>query len=100
MEKLPDKDPELWEIANKRASFKTHVMVFAVVNLMLWVIWLFIRSPLPWPLFVSIGWGIGLAQHYQEAYQSEKSFAEKEYEKLLEEKEERNFFREKRYKDQ
>ena len=30
------KDPALWELAQKRASFKTHAMSYIIVNLFLW----------------------------------------------------------------
>ena len=35
------KDPILWEIARKRASFKTHAITYVIVNLFLWGIWYF-----------------------------------------------------------
>ena len=30
------KDPVLWEIAQKRASFKTHAVTYIIVNAFLW----------------------------------------------------------------
>ena len=67
------KDPELWEIAKKRASFKTHLITYVLVNAFLWALWFFTRSNAhapgyPWPIWTTLGWGIGLAMHYASAY--------------------------------
>ena len=74
------KDPVLWEIAQKRASFKKHLVSYVIVNGFLWAIWLFtshhyedvnitnIRwGHFPWPVWPTLGWGIGLAFHYSDA---------------------------------
>lgn len=90
------KDPELWRIAQRRVSFKNHALVYLVVNAFLWALWFFndgnydrfdrgfIR---PWPLFTSLGWGIGLVFHFIGAYVSPGiNSAEREYEKLQQKK--------------
>lgn len=84
------KDPILWEIAQKRASFKNHAIVYAVINIFLWGMWFFNQknydSGYPWPLFTTIGWGIGLTFHFLGAYVFPKANSvEKEYEKLTRE---------------
>lgn len=86
------KDPILWEIAQKRASFKKHLMTYLVMNAFFWAIWFlsggFSRVfnghwGLPWPVWPALGWGIGLAFHYMDAYVTPKSNSvEQEYEKL------------------
>ena len=85
------RDPQLWEIAKRRASFKTHLGTYIVVNGFLWVIWFFTTSGnnvytsrLPWPMWSTFGWGIGLIFHYLGAYVYPKqNSVEKEYEKLI-----------------
>ena len=32
----PDRDPHLWEIAQRRAGFKSHLATYIVVNIFLW----------------------------------------------------------------
>ncbi len=91
-----DKDPHLWDIAKKRASFKGHLASYVIVNGFLWALWYFggdhdlgdLRfSPAPWPIWPMLGWGIGLAFHYMGAYVYPKSnSAEDEYQKLLKER--------------
>lgn len=89
------KDPELWEIAQKRASFKSHAITYVIVNTFLWGIWYFSSRQgdfsfetinwgnLPWPAWSTLGWGIGLAFHFAGAYIFPKANSvEKEYEKL------------------
>lgn len=80
----------LWRKAKKRASFKMHLMSYAVVNTGLWLIWAFSTLPytgmdtIPWPVFPMLGWGIGLVMHGIGAYgtMDENSMAQREYEKL------------------
>jgi len=86
----PDKDPQLWHTAQRRASFKYHLGTYIVVNAFFWVIWYFTREKYsdqdygwPWPIWPMIGWGIGLLFHFFGAYVYPKSNAvEREYEKL------------------
>lgn len=93
MEIIDGKDPELWKIAKKRASFKKHLFTYTVINLFLWAIWYIghgghYHGGWPWPLWVTLGWGIGLAFDYFDSYHNEKSdLAEREYEKLKKERE-------------
>ena len=89
------KDPVLWEIAQKRASFKSHALTYIIVNGFFWCIWFFSGNQheievenfrwghFPWPVWPMIGWGIGLAFHFAGAYIfPEANSVEREYEKL------------------
>ena len=87
------KDPHLWEIAKRRASFKYHLATYIVINLFLWAIWFFtgdgddIRHKYPWPIWSTLGWGVGLLFHFLGAYVfSRDNSAEREYEKLIRKK--------------
>lgn len=83
-----DKDPKLWEIAQKRASFKTNLITYLVVNAFLWILWYIsdgreYNNGLPWPIWPTLGWGVGIVFHYFGAYvYPEANSAEREYEKL------------------
>lgn len=89
----PDRDPQLWELAKRRASFKSHLATYFAVNTFLWILWYFTNrhnthDGIPWPIWPTIGWGIGLAMHYIGAYILPNSGSvEKEYEKLKRQKE-------------
>jgi hypothetical protein len=83
------KDQRLWQIAKKRAAFKQNLFSYVFVNVVLWVIWWFTqKSPTgdrwPWPLWVTLIWGLFLVLNYFEAYTGgdKHSMAEEEYEKL------------------
>lgn len=84
------KDPE-WEIAKKRVQFRFHVYSYLAVNAFLWGVWLisnlrrseFSSWEFPWPIYVMLGWGIGLFFHYLNSYSLVGTRAvEEEYKKL------------------
>lgn len=85
------KDPQLWQLAKRRSSFKGHFATYVIIIASFWAIWFFSGgnsySGLPWPVWPTFGWGIGIAFHYIGAYASPKYDAtEKEYEKLIQQK--------------
>jgi len=84
------KDPALWDIAKKRASFKHNLSSYLIMSVVFWIIWYFTggktydSNHLPWPVWPMLGWGIGVLFHYRSAYVSPVSNAvDKEYEKLM-----------------
>jgi 2TM domain-containing protein len=89
METTQSKDGKLWKMAKKRAEFKRHLLIYVIVNVFLWGVWL-VTSIINthfgfiWPVWVSLGWGIGLAFNYFRAYTGfADSMTEKEYQKLV-----------------
>ncbi len=79
------RDEQLWQIAKARAGFKWGVLSYIVVNAFLVAIWLFNRENHPyfWPVWPMLGWGVGLAFQYFQAYHGNKFLnAANEYEKL------------------
>jgi hypothetical protein len=94
-QRIPDtadpKDRDLWEIAQKRAGFKSHFLSYITVNAFLWILWLLTGaktygSGIPWPVWPTLGWGIGIVSHYLGAYVYPKNNSvEREYEKLKQE---------------
>jgi fatty acid desaturase len=83
-----EKDPRLWAIAKKRAGFKRDLVYFFVINAFMWIIWLLTGaktggSGIPWPVWSTVGWGIGMIIYYFSAFRfPEENATEKEYEKL------------------
>lgn len=80
------KDSELWQIANRRAAFKKSFAVYIIVNAFLWCIWYFTdasHNGIPWPIWPTLGWGIGITFKYSEAYLSNgRNTVDAQYEKL------------------
>lgn len=86
------KDPELWKLAEKRAAFRTHALIYFIMNILFWTIWYISlkNNPnppariheIPWPVWPLLGWGIALFFNYRAAYKNNNSMAEKEYNKL------------------
>lgn len=83
------KDPYLWHLAQRRASFKRHFATYVLLNIFFWVLWSVTHDRsdadgLPWPVWPMLGWGIGLAFHYASAYLATRDDSvEREYSKLV-----------------
>lgn len=52
----------------KKADFRVHLLVFALVNAMVVAIWLMTGSGFFWPIFLIAGWGVGLVMHAWDVY--------------------------------
>lgn len=84
-------DEELRKKAKERAEekmgFYIHFAVYIMVNILLYSIWWINNGPNthPWPIWATIGWGIGLVAHFMGAIAApgfQERLTEKEYEKL------------------
>lgn len=76
-------DKQLHELARKRVDFRRHLIVYLVINGILWTIWWLTGSGYPWPIWPTAGWGIGLIFHYVFDYRASKFLSEdEEYERL------------------
>jgi hypothetical protein len=56
----------------KRRDFKTHAFIYLTINLLVWAIWTVIGLStgawFPWPVFITAGWGIGVAANAWDVY--------------------------------
>jgi hypothetical protein len=52
----------------KRRDFRNHLVAYVIVNAFLVVIWYFTGRGYFWPMWVMIGWGIGLAFNAWDVY--------------------------------
>ena len=85
MENEQKRDEVLWQVANRRATFKRSFITYLVVNAFLIGVWYFTSGPNSyfWPIWPILGWGIGILMQYINAYHGNKGFtAEQEYERL------------------
>jgi hypothetical protein len=83
-------DKQLHDLARKRVEFRSHLVVYCVINSVLWLIWFLTGGVYPWPVWPLFGWGIGLLFHYLFDYRKARLFSEEaEYEKLKNEIEKR-----------
>lgn len=79
------RDEQLWKLAKKRAAFRQSLMVYVVINAFLVGVWYFSSGPKSyfWPIWVMLGWGIGIVFQYLAAYRQDNFFsAAEEYDKL------------------
>lgn len=85
-------DERLWRMAKKRANFKRSLTVYVLVNLFLWAIWWITQGQYEgfrnwaaaWPIWGTLGWGLGIAFQYFDAYRDgdRQDSVEREYERL------------------
>jgi len=56
----------------KRRDFHTHAFAYLTINIVTWGVWLTIAMTsgtwFPWPLWVTLGWGVGLAFNGWDVY--------------------------------
>lgn len=56
----------------KRRDLHTHIFAYVVINLVIWGVWLFVgmtsHSWSPWPLWITLAWGVGLAFNAWDVY--------------------------------
>lgn len=87
-----EREKLLWKMAKKRVSFKRQLVAYIITNVFLWAMWYITYGKadnfggnifIPWPVWCTLGWGIGLAWSYYGAFMSNTPNAvEKEFEKL------------------
>ena len=86
-------DEELRRKAEKIVEAKKgvyiHVPIYLIVNILLYVIWWTTGGigTFPWPIIVTIGWGIGVVAHILVAFGKgidNSKMVEKEYQRLKE----------------
>ena len=70
---------------DERNALLIHLISYAGVNVLVWLIWLFSTGGFPWPLFVTLFWGIGMAGHLLDYYNKHGGGAEKREERIQEE---------------
>jgi hypothetical protein len=77
-----------------KKGFFTHLTVYLAVNIFLWVIWLInmggnswgfggMRGLPMWPLFPTVGWGIGLVIHCLSVFAFHGGWEDNEVEKEI-----------------
>jgi hypothetical protein len=52
----------------KRRDFRNHVVTYVIINAFLVIVWYFTGRGYFWPMWVMIGWGIGLAFNAWDVY--------------------------------
>ncbi|MEO7531766.1 MAG: 2TM domain-containing protein [Sediminibacterium sp.] len=79
------KDEQLWQTARARVAFRWSFASYFIVNAFLIGIWFVSSGPYSyfWPMWSMLGWGIGIAFQYFNAYHGNKlNSTQKEFEKL------------------
>jgi hypothetical protein len=83
-------DSQLHQLARKRVEFRSHLVVYIIVNAALWLIWFTTIQGYAWPVWPMAGWGIGVLFHYLFDYRPSKFFSEDDEYLRLKKKMEKN----------
>jgi len=70
---------------DERNALLIHFTSYAGVNVLVWATWLFSGGGFPWPLFVTVFWGIGMVGHLLDYYHKHGGGARKREERIDEE---------------
>ncbi len=52
----------------KKINFYRTLTSYVIINAFLWILWFMTGSSYPWPVWVSLGWGVGLAFQALDAF--------------------------------
>ena len=63
--------------------FQQQLIVFVLVNVLLWVIWAATGAGFPWPIFVTVFWGIGIATQAWTIYRGAAPITEAEIQREM-----------------
>jgi hypothetical protein len=86
----PDpRDHAIRRVKAKR-DFKTHVVVYFVVNAMLVVIWAVSGAGYFWPIWSILGWGIGVFFNWWNAYIESRPISEQEIQREMDNRNQRD----------
>jgi hypothetical protein len=71
------------ERIEQKRDFKTHALVYVLVNIGLVTIWAFQGGGYFWPIWVILGWGIGLAAHAYFAFSRRPGISEEQIQREI-----------------
>lgn len=78
----PRREAAIQRLKEKR-DFRTHVFSFLGVNILLYAIWAISGFGFPWPVFVTVFWGFGVAAHAWSIW-GEKPITEEDIQREME----------------
>jgi len=77
-----NKNAELQKELRRKTVFKYHALIYFVMNLLFWTMWYITfknnpgpnpeKFPIPWPIWIMLGWGVVLYINYASAYKKDK----------------------------
>jgi hypothetical protein len=67
----------------RKRMFQQQVIMYALINLLLWIIWASTGFGFPWPIFVTVFWGLGLASQAWMIYRGAAPITEAEIQREM-----------------
>jgi hypothetical protein len=60
----------------KKRDFHAHLLIYCLVNGFFVLIWALTNTGFFWPMFLMVGWGIGLVMNAWDVYRGSEEFTE------------------------
>jgi uncharacterized ion transporter superfamily protein YfcC len=67
----------------RKRQFQQQLLVYLVLNVFLWIIWGVSGMGFPWPIFVTVGWGIGIVMQGWYVYRGAAPITEAEIQREM-----------------
>ena len=67
----------------RKRMFQQQLIVYVLINVLLWVIWAATGFGFPWPIFVTVFWGLGIATQAWTIYRAAKPITEAEIQREM-----------------
>jgi uncharacterized ion transporter superfamily protein YfcC len=67
----------------RKRMFQQQLIVFVLINVLLWVIWAATGAGFPWPIFVTVFWGLGIATQAWAIYRGTAPITEAQIEREM-----------------
>ncbi|MCU0432645.1 MAG: 2TM domain-containing protein [Bacteroidia bacterium] len=68
-------DQQIIERARRKVGFKIHFTVFLLLTPVNWIIWFLTDTTYLWPVWPTLGWGIGIMFHWLGVFHGDKFFS-------------------------
>ena len=77
-------EQQIYEKARRRVAFRIHFITFILGTIINWLVWMVYPTQHVWPIWPTLGWGIGIASHYLGVFYPGSIFSvEKEIQKMI-----------------
>lgn len=77
-------EQQIIEKAKRRLGFKVHFIIFLLLLPVNWIIWLLTDTTYIWPVWPTLGWGLGVLFHWLGVFHADKFLSlDKEVNRLM-----------------
>ena len=67
----------------RKRQFQQQIIAFVLINVFLWIVWAVTGAGFPWPIFVTVFWGIGMLGQAWTIYRGEAPITDAEIQREM-----------------